>query len=119
MSAASPTDPKANAARLLEALEVAVATLAPEVLLELRPAVARIGEAIVSRALGAALGQAKASEQEYGLKAAAGVLGRSERWLRAHRRELRLGYQLNGGGPWRFTQRELDRVMESARTRRR
>ena len=57
--------------------------------------------------------------KEYGLAEAAAVLGRSERWLRGHRRALRIGYQLGGRGPWRFTQRELDRVLESARRGRR
>jgi hypothetical protein len=56
--------------------------------------------------------------KEYGLAEAAAVLGRSERWLRGRRRQLRIGYQLGGRGPWRFAQRELDRVRESARGRR-
>ena len=119
MSANSPIHGKARAAKLIQELEAAVAVLEPTELLEIRPAVARVSETIVSRALGAALGLAKAAEQEFGLKAAAAVLGRSERWLRGHRRALRIGYQLDGAGPWRFTQRELDRVREAAARRRR
>jgi len=107
-------DQKARASALLADLEAAIMALDPAAQLELRQAVARLDEAIVSRALLAALGHLRASDQEYGLAAAASVLGRSERWLRAHRRELRIGYRLAGAGPWRFTQRELDRVRESA-----
>ncbi len=94
-----------------------VAGLSPEALLELLPTAARIEQAIVGAALSAALGQGKASvspDREFGLLEAAAALGRSERWLRAHRRELRIGYQLNGRGSWRFSMRELDLVRESA-----
>ncbi len=40
------------------------------------------------------------------------------RRLRGRRRQLRIGYQLGEHGPWRFSQRELDRIRESARRRR-
>lgn len=108
---------RARATALLGELEATVEQLEPAAQLEVRAGVVRVGEAILSRALGAAAGQRQASEQEYGLAAAAGVLGRSERWLRAHRAGLRIGYRI-GTGPWRFTTEELARVREKARRRR-
>lgn len=111
-------DARTRAATLIEELEATLPHLEPAALLELRPGVARVGEAMVQRALGAALGVVREAEEELGLVDAAGVLGRSERWLRAHRAALRIGYQLNGAGPWRFTRRELERIREAARRRR-
>jgi hypothetical protein len=110
---------RTRAAVLLGELEATLPHLDTGAQLEVRAGVVRIGETILARALGAAASQREASEQEYGLATAAGVLGRSERWLRAHRAELRIGYQLNGAGPWRFTRRELERVQEMAKRRRR
>jgi hypothetical protein len=110
---------RARAAELLIELETTVELLEPSAQLEIRAGAVRMGETILARALGAAASQREASEQEYGLAAAAGLLGRSERWLRAHRAELRIGYQLNGAGPWRFTRRELERLQEMAKRRRR
>jgi hypothetical protein len=103
---------------LLAELEATVEQLEPAAQLDVRAGVVRISEAILTRALGTAAAQRAASEREYGFAAAAGVLGRSERWLRAHRGALRIGYRLAGSGPWRFTATELAQVRESARRRR-
>jgi hypothetical protein len=106
---------QARADELLGELEATVEAMEPAAQLEVRAGVVRVSEAILTRAVGAAAVARAVTEQEYGLAAAAAVLGRSERWLRAHRGALRIGYRLAGSGPWRFTAAELERVREKAR----
>ena len=116
MSALPTPDPKATAVRLVAELAAVVGGLAPEVLAELRPSVVGVAEQMVSRALAVALGRpVPEPAREFGFREAAKVLGVSERWLRGHRRELRIGYRM--AGSWRFSQQELDRVRTSARRR--
>lgn len=114
MSAIPIPDPRAEAARLVEQLEAVVPSLAPEALLQLRPAVSRIGEAIVSRALSAALEAGRRATppepaRYLTLEEAAERVGKSKSWLYHNRKRLGMGFKV--GGSLRFQAADVERFL--------
>ncbi len=119
VNALPTSDLQARAARLVDELEAAVGSLDLAAALEVRAAVARLDQAIVSRVLIAALEAARKPAPPPAaaltLEEAAGRMGKSKSWLYHERKRLGMGHKV--GGSLRFAAVDVERYLRFAATR--